>query len=127
MRDRNPDARINQALNVLLKQWRWSAWDVERVLTEVFETAGRGAWAEAESLCRALLEHAPRHFKATVLLGDILARLNRPDEALAAYARAERFDPGNPPVFTRSAILRFRGSSDLDRHRGLRTNARAYR
>jgi hypothetical protein len=80
------------------------------ILSEAIEKFSLGALKEAESLCRAGLQKSPRDIKLTILLGDILAQLNRPDDALAAYTRADRLKPGMPVVFTRSATLAFRSA-----------------
>lgn len=64
--------------------------DVEGTVTEALEALRRGDLVRAESLCRLVLEHAPRHFRASVQLGDILALMNRPKEAIAAYERDAR-------------------------------------
>jgi len=79
-------------------------------LSQAIEKLTGGALDEAERLCRAGLERSPRNIELTIVLGDTLARLNRPDEAMAAYKRADRLEPGNSLVFTRSATLGFRSA-----------------
>ncbi len=82
--------------------------DVERTLAESADAIRRGELAQAETLCRLALEHAPRHFHARIQLADILALMDRPKEAIAAYAYADRLVPGHAGLFTRSATVRFR-------------------
>lgn len=74
--------------------------------------------SDIESMPRRAAEFSPRHY-ADNLLGDILARLNRPNDAIAAYERADRLKPGTPLLFTRSATLGFRstfGGPAIPRH-----------
>ena len=78
------------------------------LLSQAVSAARRGALAEAERLCRLLLDTSPRHFSGWLVLADILARTHRTAEALAAYETAGRIDPGYAAPFTRAAMIRFR-------------------
>jgi cytochrome c-type biogenesis protein CcmH/NrfG len=82
--------------------------DAARIVSQAIESVARGALAEAETLCRSVLASEPRHFRALVILGDVLARTERPDEALAAYEAALRRIPGHSTPYSKMAMLRFR-------------------
>ncbi len=56
---------------------------------------GRGEWAEAERLCRALLDAQPDYFDALHLRGLIAAATGRGPEAAEFLARALAVEPGN--------------------------------
>lgn len=80
----------------------------DQLLSQALGAARRGDYAEAERLCRSLLDITPRHFFAWKVLGDVLAASRRMPEALAAYETASGIDPGYGGPFTRAAMIRFR-------------------
>ena len=82
--------------------------NVDQLLSQVADAARRGALADAETLCRSVLETAPRHLFAWMLLADILVLRNRTNEALAAYDTAAGINPGFSLPSSRAAIVRFR-------------------
>ena len=79
----------------------------DQLLSQAVGAARRGDFAEAERLCRSLLDTWPRYFNGWLVLADILVRSRRMAEALAAYETASKIDPGYGGPFTRAAIIRF--------------------
>lgn len=57
-------------------------------MPRAFAAAGRGAIAEAEALCRAVLAAEPRHFEALFLLGTLAGRAGRAEESARILAQA---------------------------------------
>jgi predicted O-linked N-acetylglucosamine transferase (SPINDLY family) len=67
----------------------------------------RGAWAEAEELCREVLGANGDQIDALHLLGTIAAQTSRPAEANELLARAAGANPRDPEIHnTRGAALR---------------------
>jgi len=60
----------------------------------------RGRWAEAEPLCRSVLEREPDHFGALSLLGVVLAQTRRAHEAVELLGRAAAAMPDNAGAHT---------------------------
>src|SRR4026209_1844113 len=84
--------------------------NANQLLSQAAGAVRRGALAEAEQLCRLLVETSPRHFFGWLLLADILLLGRRTDEALAAYDTANSIDSGYAAPFSRAAIIRFRAA-----------------
>lgn len=82
--------------------------DLQQSLTEATEAMQRGSLTEAENECRIILAIFPRHYRALILLGEVLNRAGREAEARAAYDWAEMSKPGATFRFTQRAIERFR-------------------
>ena len=80
----------------------------DQLLSQAVGAARRGDLAEAERLCRSLLDISPRHFFGWKLLADVLAGRRRMAEALAAYETASEIDPGYGGPFSRIAMICFR-------------------
>ena len=57
-------------------------------MPRAFAAAGRGAIAEAEALCRAVLAAEPGHFEALFLLGTLAGRAGRAEESARILAQA---------------------------------------
>lgn len=76
--------------------------------SEINLQRGLGRLAEARALARHViaLTHE-QDFYPWLLLGDVEAIDNRPDEALTAYTRSMRLYPGNPEVWRRLGVLHF--------------------
>ncbi len=83
-------------------------WIFRRGLDEATEAMRRGSLAEAEDECRSTLTIFPRHYRALILLGEILNRAGREAEARAANEWAEMSKPGPTFRFTQLATERFR-------------------
>ena len=77
----------------------------DQLLSQAVGAARRGDLAEAERLCRSLLDISPRHFFGWKLLADVLAGRRRMAEALAAYETASEIDPGYGGPFSRIAMI----------------------
>ena len=71
-----------------------------------------GRLEEALAAYRAALAHEPRHAKALLNVGALLARLERSEEALLATQRALEADPGSPQAHANLASL-LQGRGDL--------------
>jgi predicted Zn-dependent protease len=82
--------------------------DPKAELIKVVEALRRGGLSEAEANCRNVLAEFPQHFGALALLGDVLMRTKRRDEALAAYEAALKVRPDYTPLFTATALIGFR-------------------
>ena len=80
----------------------------DQLLSRAVGALRRGALAEAERLCRSLLDTSPRHFWGWIVLADVLVRRRRMTEALAAYETAIEIDAGYGGPFSRAAMIRFR-------------------
>jgi protein O-GlcNAc transferase len=61
---------------------------IQRAIQEATALLGRGRWAEAEQLCRTVLESHAEHFQALSLLGVITAQTRRTHEAADLFRRA---------------------------------------
>jgi hypothetical protein len=84
--------------------------DVQKSLADATEAMRHGSLAEAEHECRIILAIFPRHYRALMLLGEILSRAGKEAEARAAYDCAEMSKPGATFRFTQVAIERFRAT-----------------
>ena len=67
------------------------------------ELVDRKLHEEAEAVVRALLVHQPDRPEPLQRLAAMVARQNRPDEALELYLRARTLDPLNESIGTRAA------------------------
>ena len=81
---------------------------IDQTLSAAVEAMSRGALSEAEAHCRLVLDMDPKHFFATVILGDVLSRTGRMSEAFSAYESAIAINPAHPLAFSRAAAMRFR-------------------
>jgi protein O-GlcNAc transferase len=71
---------------------------------------GRGAWPEAEQICRTILAVDPDHFVALYLLGIMAAQTQRPSEAAQWLGRAAAARPGEAAAHVNHAnALHFLG------------------
>jgi hypothetical protein len=84
--------------------------DTHKRLAEAAEAMGRGSLTEAEEDCRSILAMFPRHYRALVLLGEILSRAGREVEAQIASDCAEMSKPGPTFRFTQFAMEQFRAA-----------------
>jgi len=82
--------------------------DVQKSLADAAEAMRHGSLTEAENECTLILAMFPRHYRALILLGEILNRAGREAEARSAYDCAEMSKPGATFRFTQLAVERFR-------------------
>ena len=72
-------------------------------------------WSEVESLAPRVLADDPSNAPVQLLLGIAWRHLGKPDEALAAYAAAEKLGPGRlPEVFLARGVLLMRDKGDCE-------------
>lgn len=97
---------------------RFSNWlQVVLTLAQTMQQAGaaynRRDWAEAERLCRMVLDTDPEFFAALNLLGIIAAQSGHPADAADLLGRAAAVEPQNPgALFNYGNILRDIGRLD---------------
>jgi tetratricopeptide (TPR) repeat protein len=68
----------------------------EQLLDQVRNRLQAGQLTEAQSLCRQILEQAPKHAEATHILGFLAHLSGDPQTALGLIERAAELEPGNP-------------------------------
>ena len=80
--------------------------DTQEILAAAAEAMRSRSMVEAESDCRSILTMFPRHYRALVLLAEILKEAGRKTEALTAYHCAEMSTPhGASPIALPSFLL----------------------
>jgi predicted O-linked N-acetylglucosamine transferase (SPINDLY family) len=69
------------------------------------EAYGRGAWAEAEALCREVLAAKPDHADALNLLGVLAAGAGRVQEAAELFGRGAAASPDNERMWFHHGVM----------------------
>ena len=82
--------------------------NAEKLLASATEAMTAGSLDQAERDCRSILAIFPRHYRALILLGDILDRAGRTAEALIVRHHADLATPGYTHNFTARCTARFR-------------------
>jgi Flp pilus assembly protein TadD len=79
---------------------------IDQALAQARDLLSRGAWHEAEAICRDVLAKRPFEFDALHLLGVLRFRQGRPAEAEPLLGAALKVKPGSAQALSsQSAVL----------------------
>ena len=91
--------------NARLKKQQKKAYDVGEALNQALRLHQRGAFAEAQAVCREILQRAPRHFDALHLLGVTEYQSGRHEEADRQLQQALLVEPRSAAACSNHGIV----------------------